>query len=77
MALRKFSVSLFSGFTLTILEVQTGKHNQLPKQHYEKIDAKTDMMKACTKSLVGKSRAVYRNRLKPPTQVSGKCGKSL
>ena len=72
MALRKVSVSLFSGFTLGILEVRTGKHNHLPKQHYEKIDAKTDAMKA--KSLDGKSRAIYRNRLKMPTQV---CGKSL
>lgn len=77
MALRKVSVSLFSGFTLGILEVRTGKHNHLPKQHYEKIDAKTDTMKACAKSFDGKSRAVYRNRLKMPTQVCRKCGKSL
>lgn len=59
MALRKFSVSLLSGFMLRILEVQTGKHSHLPNQDYEKIDARTDAMKACAELLYGKSRAVY------------------
>lgn len=78
MALRKFSVSLLSGFMLRILEVRTGKHSHLPKQHYEKIDAKIHAMKACAKSLDGKSRAVYiQKQTEDASPSEWEVGKSL
>lgn len=70
--------SVFLYFMLRILEIRTGKHSHLPKQHYEKIDARTDAMKACAKSLYGKSRAVYIQKHTEDTSPSEwEVGKSL